>query len=181
MRSEELRALGRLASDAAAGARKLAAGLVGGGVHAYALTRVRENSGRHISHSGRDLAARLEELVAAWPVGVSEVALVGHSMGGLVARSACHYGARSAGVKDLGYGYIIDEDWEGHDPDRRWTDTGTEIPYLDSAEHYFVSATITRDPDAPLGRALGDLLEDWLGRRALPAPRLALAAGPPAG
>ena len=29
-------------------------------------------------------------MVAAWPVEVEEVALVGHSMGGLVSRSAAH-------------------------------------------------------------------------------------------
>jgi pimeloyl-ACP methyl ester carboxylesterase len=31
----------------------------------------------------------LEELVASWPVAVDELVLLGHSMGGLVARSAC--------------------------------------------------------------------------------------------
>ena len=30
-------------------------------------------------------------MVDAWPVEVERIALVGHSMGGLVARSACHY------------------------------------------------------------------------------------------
>ena len=51
------------------------------------------NSGLHISTNGQRLAALLEQLVAAWPVPLEEVALLGHSMGGLVARSACHYGA----------------------------------------------------------------------------------------
>jgi len=50
---------------------------------------VRYNSGRHISENGRSLSELMEELVTAWPVDVEEVALVGHSMGGLVARSAC--------------------------------------------------------------------------------------------
>jgi pimeloyl-ACP methyl ester carboxylesterase len=50
---------------------------------------VRYNSGRHISENGRSLSELMEELVAAWPVDVERVALVGHSMGGLVARSAC--------------------------------------------------------------------------------------------
>jgi pimeloyl-ACP methyl ester carboxylesterase len=50
---------------------------------------VRYNSGRHISENGRSLCELMEELVAAWPVDVDEIALVGHSMGGLVARSAC--------------------------------------------------------------------------------------------
>jgi pimeloyl-ACP methyl ester carboxylesterase len=51
---------------------------------------VRYNSGRRISQNGRSLSELLEELVASWPGGAEEVALVGHSMGGLVARSACH-------------------------------------------------------------------------------------------
>jgi pimeloyl-ACP methyl ester carboxylesterase len=51
---------------------------------------VRYNSGRHISENGRSLAELLAALCAAWPVEVEEIALVGHSMGGLVARSACH-------------------------------------------------------------------------------------------
>jgi pimeloyl-ACP methyl ester carboxylesterase len=50
---------------------------------------VRYNSGRHISENGRSLSELMEELVAAWPVDIEQVALVGHSMGGLVARSAC--------------------------------------------------------------------------------------------
>jgi pimeloyl-ACP methyl ester carboxylesterase len=54
---------------------------------------VRYNSGRHISENGRALAALLEAVCAAWPVEVAEIALVGHSMGGLVARSACHRAA----------------------------------------------------------------------------------------
>ncbi len=50
---------------------------------------VRYNSGRHISENGRSLCELMEELVASWPVDVDQIALVGHSMGGLVARSAC--------------------------------------------------------------------------------------------
>ena len=51
------------------------------------------NSGRHISTNGQGLAELLEALVAAWPVEVTDIVLLGHSMGGLVARSALHYGA----------------------------------------------------------------------------------------
>lgn len=51
---------------------------------------VRYNSGRHISENGRALADELEALVAERDV--EEIALIGHSMGGLVARSACHAG-----------------------------------------------------------------------------------------
>jgi pimeloyl-ACP methyl ester carboxylesterase len=48
------------------------------------------NSGLHISTNGREFASMLERLIAAWPVPLSELVIVGHSMGGLVARSACH-------------------------------------------------------------------------------------------
>src|SRR5205807_2429793 len=39
---------------------------------------------------GADLATVLESLVGAWPVRVRRLILIGHSMGGLVIRSACH-------------------------------------------------------------------------------------------
>jgi pimeloyl-ACP methyl ester carboxylesterase len=48
------------------------------------------NTGLHVSANGRELAEQLEELVQLWPVPVTEIALVGHSLGGLVARSAAH-------------------------------------------------------------------------------------------
>jgi pimeloyl-ACP methyl ester carboxylesterase len=52
---------------------------------------VRYNTGRHISDNGRDLAALLERLVEASPVRIEDITLIGHSMGGLVIRSACYY------------------------------------------------------------------------------------------
>jgi pimeloyl-ACP methyl ester carboxylesterase len=61
---------------------------------------VRYNSGRHISTNGRALAAGLQRLVRAWPVRVREIDLIGHSMGGLVVRSACHYGTGQATLAD---------------------------------------------------------------------------------
>jgi pimeloyl-ACP methyl ester carboxylesterase len=51
---------------------------------------VRYNSGRRISENGHSLADLLEQVVANWPVPVSEVALIGHSMGGLIARSGAY-------------------------------------------------------------------------------------------
>lgn len=54
---------------------------------------LRYNTGLHISTNGHDLDELLAELTAAWPVPVTDIALVGHSMGGLVVRSACHYGS----------------------------------------------------------------------------------------
>lgn len=58
----------------------------------YTSLRLRFNTGLHISDNGRRLSDLLAELVAAWPVPVHEIALFGHSLGGLVARSACHQG-----------------------------------------------------------------------------------------
>jgi len=54
---------------------------------------LRYNSGLRISNNGRFLSSLLEELIDSWPVEVSDITLVGHSMGGLLIRSACHYGA----------------------------------------------------------------------------------------
>ena len=51
---------------------------------------LRYNTGLHISENGRELAALLADLVDAWPGEVQDLVLVGHSMGGLVARSALH-------------------------------------------------------------------------------------------
>jgi pimeloyl-ACP methyl ester carboxylesterase len=170
---------------------------------------LRYNTGLHISENGRSVAALLEELVAAWPVEVRELALVGHSMGGLIARSACHQGAgsgqrwservrhvislgtphlgapleqgahvaaaalhalpetrmlgaflrrRSAGIRDLRYGSLVDEDWQGRDPDALRAAACKEVPLHPGARHCFVSATITRNPGHPVGRLLGDIL-----------------------
>jgi PGAP1-like protein len=58
----------------------------------YTPVYLHYNSGLHVSTNGRALTAMLEALVAAWPLPVEELAVVAHSMGGLVARSAHHYG-----------------------------------------------------------------------------------------
>jgi pimeloyl-ACP methyl ester carboxylesterase len=51
---------------------------------------IRYNTGLHVSENGRRLDDLLQSLVDAWPVGLEDIVLIGHSMGGLVARSACH-------------------------------------------------------------------------------------------
>jgi pimeloyl-ACP methyl ester carboxylesterase len=170
---------------------------------------LRYNTGRHISDNGRELAARLQALHDAWPVPLEEIVLVGHSMGGLVARSACHYGrcgeqaftsavrhvfclgsphlgaplekgvnalgwalgkvpetrplarvvnVRSAGIKDLRYGACIEEEWCDCDPDELLTDRCHDVPFLPDARFYFIAATISGRPGAPVGALLGDLL-----------------------
>ncbi|KPQ28993.1 MAG: putative hydrolases or acyltransferases (alpha/beta hydrolase superfamily) [Marinobacter excellens HL-55] len=55
--------------------------------------KLRFNSGRPIYRNGQDLADLLEQLVMHWPVPVKRLILLGHSMGGLLIRSACHCGA----------------------------------------------------------------------------------------
>ena len=57
---------------------------------------VRYNTGRSVEENGRAFADALEDLVAHWPVELDELALVGHSMGGLVSRAATA-AAQSAG------------------------------------------------------------------------------------
>jgi len=175
----------------------------------YTPLYLRYNSGLHISENGALLAERLRELVRAWPGGVEEIVLVGHSMGGLVARSGCHHArqhaegwvhavrhifclgtphlgapleklgnvagwalnafeltrpmgkvvnGRSVGIKDLRFGYLVEEDWRGTEIDALLENNRHEIPFLDSATHYFVAATVTKSPGHPLGFALGDTL-----------------------
>lgn len=72
------------------GDHRLADAIAGGGESTPVYLRY--NSGRRVSINGRELALRLDDLVEAWPVAVETVTLVGHSMGGLLARSAAYYG-----------------------------------------------------------------------------------------
>ncbi len=172
---------------------------------------LRYNSGRHISQNGREFAIALELLIANWPVKVTSITLLTHSMGGLVARSAFHYGMqkeygwlrklknvvflgtphhgaplerggnlfqravgvipfaaplarlgmlRSAGVTDLRYGALVDEDWNRRGrfddaPDDR------EVLSLPAGVHYFAAA-------ATLGKALGDAKDTVLGDGLVP-------------
>jgi pimeloyl-ACP methyl ester carboxylesterase len=95
---------------------------------------LRYNTGLRISANGRALAALLEALVTAWPVDVDEVVLVGHSMGGLVARSACRYGERD---------------------DRRWTDAVRHVFCLGTPH---LGADLEKGANV-LGWALGQLPE----------------------
>ncbi len=70
--------------------------------HGFTVLHVRYNSGLRISANGRSLSELLRALVLAYPAPLSELVLIGHSMGGLVVRSACHHGR------------VADEPWTTH-------------------------------------------------------------------
>ncbi|MEM7136367.1 MAG: alpha/beta fold hydrolase [Myxococcota bacterium] len=194
---------------------------------------VRYNTGRHISQNGQALSELLAELVDAYPLRIEEITLVGHSMGGLVARSAAHYGdvhrsswvshlrhlacigsphlgapleksvnllagilrrvdaagaqvpaevlgTRSAGIKDLRHGYILDDEWYGADPDSVFLNARRNVPLVDGVGYYFVAATISPDPSHPIGTLLGDLLvrlPSASGQAPEPAHRIPFRSG----
>jgi pimeloyl-ACP methyl ester carboxylesterase len=58
------------------------------------------NTGLPIAANGAQFALLLDKLVAAWPVPVQDLVLVGHSMGGLVARSAIAMADAAADAQD---------------------------------------------------------------------------------
>lgn len=169
------------------------------------------NSGRHISVNGREFATLLESLVKHWPVAVDEIVIIGHSMGGLVARSACYYGKRaghawlprlkkmislgtphqgaplarsgnwlvatlgrstitapfarlgrirSAGITDLHYGNLVDEDWKGRDRFEHADDFRQHVPLPKGVKCYAIAGTT--------GRRAGDLRDRLLGDGLIP-------------
>jgi len=62
----------------------------------YTTVALRYNSGLHPARNGRELSALLDRLLEIWPVPVAELAVVAHSMGGLVVRSACRQAEQDA-------------------------------------------------------------------------------------
>jgi len=169
------------------------------------------NTGLHTSINGRALAGLLERLLEQWPYRVEELVIIAHSMGGLVTRSACHYGVlaghawprrlqkvafvgtphhgaplerggnlvetilaavphaapfarlgkiRSAGVTDLRYGNVLDEDWEGRDRFARTADPRRRVPLPGGVHSYAMAATT--------GRKVGDLRDRLLGDGLVP-------------
>lgn len=58
----------------------------------YTALYLRYNTGLHISRNGARLSRLIQRLSERWPVPLKEVVLVGHSMGGLVSRSAVQAG-----------------------------------------------------------------------------------------
>lgn len=172
---------------------------------------LRYNSGLHISENGKTLASLMNELMNALPLPAEEIVFIGHSMGGLVVRSAFHYAeksgfrwtekiskifflgsphlgaplekfgnavttvlshipnpfvklakdiinTRSAGIKDLRFGYITDEDWKDRDPDSFLENTKNPVPLPENVKHYIITGTMTENPENILSVWLGDSL-----------------------
>jgi pimeloyl-ACP methyl ester carboxylesterase len=131
----------------------------------YTPVYLHYNSGLHVSINGHALAQLLESLVEQWPQPLERVALLGHSMGGLLARSAVHYGMLAQ---------------------HRWTSRLTDMVFLGTPHHgapleraghwvdIVLGATPYAAPFARLGKVRsagitdlrhGNLLdEDWVGR-----------------
>jgi pimeloyl-ACP methyl ester carboxylesterase len=194
----------------------------------YQPLYVRYNSGRHISTNGRELARCMEELVDRWPAPIDELVIIGHSMGGLVARSACHHarasgqrwidrldrlvfvgtphhgaaleragnlfdlllevspyaaplvrigGNRSAGINDLRFGNLLDEDWEGRPPRYR-RDPRTPVPLPARVECHAIAGAMGRRAGLAEGLAGDGMVSvaSALGRHRDPRFDLALPA-----
>lgn len=195
--------------------------------------RLRFGSGRAIAINGAELDHLLEDLLDTWPVPITELSLIGHSMGGLVIRAAYglaaraeaeadgdltsevaeedarrwpglvrhtvslgtpHLGAwleraantgtrflrripegevvaqvidtRARGIKDLRHGALSDECWgEGvvHEDGIGGLDGFVPAPehvapLLDHATHHMIAGRLTRSPDHPVARIIGDAL-----------------------
>jgi hypothetical protein len=153
----------------------------------YTPLYVRYNSGRPIRENGLDLARLIERTVAAWPVPVRQLALVGHAAGALVLRSACDHGAEREWVGQVRHVITLGAPHRGAAAEKlvraagraltRVPETrpvsralelrsaglqdagqGSVVPFLPGARYLFVSASISRDPHLGLGRVLGDFL-----------------------
>lgn len=103
---------------------------------------VRVNTGFPISENGAAMAGLLDRLVREWPTDVRRIALVGHSMGGLILRAACAVQV---------------------DSDRPWTERVTDVvtlgtPHLGAPLERVVDRGVRilgRVPEtAPFGRIL---------------------------
>ena len=123
------------------------------------------NSGLHISINGQAMANQLERLTEQWPRPLDRFVLLAHSMGGLLARSALHYG-NQAGHR-----------WPSRLGDLVFLGTPHQGAPLERAGHWIdivLGATPYAAPFARLGKlrsaGITDLRhgylvdEDWVGR-----------------
>ncbi len=85
---------------------------------------------------------------------------------------------RSAGITDLRYGHVLDEDWQGHDRFARKPDTRTALPLPDGVACYAIAATTARRRSVLADRLVGDglvPLHSALGVHAEASRQLAFA------
>jgi hypothetical protein len=171
----------------------------------YTPVHLHYNSGLHTSTNGRAFAALIEALLQQWPEPLKELAILAHSMGGLVSRSAYYYGMaagqawpqhlrkliflgtphhgallerggnwvnvclglspytapfarlgklRSAGITDLRYGNLLDEDWQGFDRFDHAEDLRHPVPLPEGVRCYAIAANV--------GKKAGNLLGDGM-------------------
>jgi pimeloyl-ACP methyl ester carboxylesterase len=165
------------------------------------------NSGRHISTNGQNLNELLEKLISEWPVPIEELIIIAHSMGGLVTRSALHYGQqqqnswtkhlkkivflgtphhgasmeqagnyldvvleavpyarpfarlgkiRSAGVTDLRYGSLLDEDWQNIDRFKMKGDQRLNVSLPENVQCYSIAGVNGKANTSLTAQLLGD-------------------------
>lgn len=103
---------------------------------------LRYNTGLHVSTNALALDRLLEATVQAWPVPVTRISLVGHSMGGLVLRGALHHG------REQGHA------WAGHVQDLVTLGTPHRGAPLEKATHVVGRALALLPETAPIATAL---------------------------
>ncbi len=63
---------------------------------------------------------------------------------------------RSAGITDLRHGYVLEEDWKGHDRFANRVDSRRPLPLPKRVQCYTIAATIGHAPASRLDQLLGD-------------------------
>jgi triacylglycerol lipase len=110
----------------------------------YTPFYLRYNTGLSVAANGKRLAGLLNDLLACYPVSVDELTLIGHSMGGLVLRSACHYAIHHQ------YGWV--------DKVRRAFYLGTPHDGADLEKVGHVTTTVLNAVPNPITRLIGSIL-----------------------
>ena len=77
-------------------------------------------------------------------------------------------------MKDMRFGYTLDDEWLGRDPDAAPRGHRQQMPLLDGVGYYFIAACVTRDPMHPLDRSSATCSFEC---RAPPAWRRSLPSG----
>ncbi|WP_291726024.1 esterase/lipase family protein [Bernardetia sp.] len=65
---------------------------------------------------------------------------------------------RSAGIKDLRYGYLMEEDWKDKHPDAFLKNTKNEVPKLENVRYFIISGRLTKEETHWINYFFGDIL-----------------------